>query len=116
MSDIDYDNYVPNPWIPMTDPVDISHLGKFNEELSEAGAAASRCLIQGIDEKEPTTGKVNRDWLEDEIADVIALIELNIGQFMLDMNKIRTRADRKKKYLTRWFAMMDESPEVESRD
>ena len=63
-----------NPWHPMSDAVDLKHLGKLAEELSEAGAAVARCIIQGIDEKEPVTGKINREWLQDELADVIANI------------------------------------------
>jgi len=53
-----------NPWHPMSDPVDIKHLGKLLEELAEgvnalnevasamnkAASAVARCLIQGINE------------------------------------------------------------------
>lgn len=65
-----------NPWIPMSKPIDIKHLGKLAEELGEASSAVARCLIQGIDESEPVTGKLNRQWLEDELADVCANIQL----------------------------------------
>jgi hypothetical protein len=72
-----------NPWHPIDDKVDLKHLGKLGEELSELAAASSkcatavcRCIIQGVDEAEPVTGKVNREWLEDEIADVQANMDL----------------------------------------
>jgi hypothetical protein len=61
-----------NPWRPMTRPIDLKHLGKLGEESNELGAAISRCIIQGIDEREPVTGKPNRQWLAEEIADVLA--------------------------------------------
>lgn len=97
-----------NPWRPMTQPLDLKHIGKLGEELNECAAAASRCVIQGIDESEPVTGKVNRDWLEDEIADVRANSELVIEHFGLDVAKIAERSERKKKHLRAWHAMADE--------
>lgn len=39
------------PWHPEKDAVRLKHLGKLAEELNECGAAVSRCIIQGIDEK-----------------------------------------------------------------
>jgi hypothetical protein len=92
-------SYKPNPWKPMSDPVDIRHLGKLQEELAECISASARCQIQGIDEAHPVTGKVNRDWLEDEIADVMVNTYLVIERFGLDMDKISKRAEDKKETL-----------------
>lgn len=83
------------PWHPMSSPVDLKHLGKLVEELNECSAAAARCIIQGIDEAEPVTGKVNREWLEEEIADVIANVGLVIEHFNLDTIKIEARSTTK---------------------
>lgn len=94
-----------NPWHPMSNAVDLKHLGKLAEELSEAGAAVARCIIQGIDEAEPVTGKVNRKWLQDELADVVANIELVVDRFGLDHLTMRTRLERKKKHLRQWHAL-----------
>lgn len=94
-----------NPWHPMTRPIDLKHIGKLAEELSEAGAAASRCLIQGIDEREPVTLKSNREWLEDELADVLANIELVTAHFGLDRVRMLERRERKMNHLRRWHAM-----------
>ena len=47
-----------NPWHPITDKVDLKYLGKLGEELNECGSAVSRCIIQGVDEREPVTGKL----------------------------------------------------------
>lgn len=95
-----------NPWQPITDPVDIAHLGKLGEEAGELAAAASRCIIQGVDGREPVTGKVNREWLEDEIADVLANSELNIQRFALDGDRIAERALRKIAHLTQWHGLV----------
>jgi hypothetical protein len=90
----------PQPWRPITNPVDLKHLGKLSEELNECGAAVSRCIIQGMNECEPVTGKENFKWLEDEIADVIANIELVEERFGLyrQVNRI----NKKKHHLKAW--------------
>jgi len=94
----------PNPWHPMSDPVDLKHLGKFIEECTEAASAAARCIIQGIDETEPTTNKNNREWLQEEIGDVLANAQLVIDHFKLNVTAINKRAARKREYLRRWHA------------
>jgi NTP pyrophosphatase (non-canonical NTP hydrolase) len=94
-----------NPWHPMSNAVDLKHLGKLAEELSEAGAAVARCIIQGIDEAEPVTGKINRQWLQDELADVLANIDLVVDQFKLDRLVMIRRQVRKKQHLRQWHAL-----------
>lgn len=91
-----------NPWHPITSSIDLKHLGKLSEELGECIASVSRCIIQGMEEKEPHIGKINREWLEEEIADVIANIELNIEHFKLNISGIQTRVSRKKLHLRGW--------------
>lgn len=94
-----------SPWHPITDAVDLKHLGKLGEELNECGAAVCRCIIQGVDEREPVTGRINRDWLQDEIADVLANVDLVIQRFNLDVPKMSTRAERKKRHLRQWHGL-----------
>lgn len=94
-----------NPWQPIDDKVDLKHLGKLAEELGECGSAVARCIIQGVDEREPVTGKLNREWLQDEIADVIANLDLVIDRFELDATLIAARAERKRQYLKQWHAL-----------
>jgi len=94
-----------NPWHPITDAVDLKHLGKLAEETSELGSAVARCMIQGVNEAEPVTGKVNREWLEDEIADVEANIELVKRRFDLDRNRIFRRRIKKMLFLSKWHAL-----------
>jgi len=89
-----------NPWHPMTNPVDLAHIGKLLEELNECGSAAARCQIQGIDESEPETGELNRAWLKKEIADVIANIELVEERF--NLGRLTDRVEAKKKHLRNW--------------
>jgi NTP pyrophosphatase (non-canonical NTP hydrolase) len=96
----------PSPWIPMKEPIDLKHLGKFAEELAECSAAVSRCIIQGIDEREPITGKLNRAWLEEEIADVLANMKLVVTHFKLDEAAILMREHKKKSHLKQWHGML----------
>lgn len=81
-------------------------LGKLSEELGELQAAVARCLIQGIAEKEPVTGKPNVEWLEDEIADVRAGIHLVSTGFGLDNERIKARRLDKIAHLQRWHALL----------
>lgn len=90
------------PWHPIKNAKDLKHLGKLGEELGECSAAVSRCIIQGMDGKEPLTQKVNRQWLEEEIADVIANTDLVIQHFKLDDLAILKRSQLKKAKLKEW--------------
>jgi NTP pyrophosphatase (non-canonical NTP hydrolase) len=99
-------HYQVNPWQPMDSKIGLKHLGKLNEELGECVAASSRCIIQGIDELEPETGKPNRQWLEEEIADVLANLDLVCKHFELDEAAIAIRANKKFKLLTIWHEQL----------
>lgn len=91
-----------NPWEPETDKYRLAVLGKLAEEASELATAAARCIIQGIDESEPVTGKPNREWLEDEIADVLANIYRVRNAFGLNGQRIIERSDNKCTYIKEW--------------
>ena len=93
----------PSPWMPETDASNLKVLGKLAEELGEGGSAVSRCIIQGIDEAEPVTGKPNRAWLEDEIADILANIHIATEHFGLDKERMSSRCERKIDYLMTWL-------------
>lgn len=95
-----------SPWMPDTDRLNLAVLGKMAEECCEAGNAAARCIIQGIDESEPVTGKPNRQMLEDEIADVLAVTLMASSHFGLDYPRILERADKKRQGFQRWHKMI----------
>lgn len=98
----------PSDWQPITNKHDLAVLGKFGEEVCEAGASLFRCIIQGLDEREPKTHKVNRQWVEEEIADVLALATIAVRRLGLDMVAIEVRRDRKMAYKEPWFAALAE--------
>lgn len=100
-------HFIPDasPWVPMSNQIDLMVAGKFAEELGECGAAISRCIIQGIDEVEPSTGKPNRAWLEEEIADVLANANLVRECFGLSADRIEARVAFKTGYLRKWHSL-----------
>lgn len=92
------------PWHPETNPVLLKTLGKALEELGELSAATARCIIQGADELEPTTGKPNRQWLKEEIIDVMVNLHLVDEYLMLNLMDAEglARFDRKYAQLKTW--------------
>ena len=99
----------PAPWVPMTNALDLAVLGKLIEELNEAGKIAARCIIQGIDEADPTTGKINRVALAEELADVYASADHAIQRFFLssaDTLNMTTRAGKKFVHLKGWHDLL----------
>lgn len=93
---------VPQLWILMDNKVDMAVIGKLGEEACEAGTAVCRCFIQGLDGTEPTTGKVNMDWLMDEVADMLAMAKLAAEHFNWPEEQLRDRRDRKYQFKKTW--------------
>jgi hypothetical protein len=79
----------PSDWQTDRNPVNIAVLGKWMEELAELQQAIARCMIQGIDEKHPVTGKSNREWLQEEMADAAAMELLARRHFRLSTDEAR---------------------------
>lgn len=99
----------PSPWVPTTSLTELKILGKALEELGEGISAIARVLIQGIDEAEPVTGKPNREWLTDEVADIHAGLEIITGYYQLNVDTIDERKKRKISHLRRWH-MLGKAP------
>lgn len=95
-------------WQPITNKHDLAVLGKLCEEVNELGAAISRCIIQGLDEAEPVTHKINRKWLEEELGDVFALATIAIERLGLNDSAISDRSARKIRYKMPWFLSLAE--------
>lgn len=98
----------PNLWIPISDPLVLAAIGKLGEEASELGAIIFRCVIQGLDGKNPETGELNINDLLKEIADVRGLSNLVIRQLELDVSAISERAEKKRIMKRKWIDMIEE--------
>lgn len=73
--------------------------------LGRCGAAVSRCIIQGIDGAEPSTGRVNRDWLIEEMCGLGRIVDAFVADFDLEAAKIKHRMEFKREHLLRWHQM-----------
>jgi hypothetical protein len=103
----------PNPWQPGRDTSQrvLAAVGKLGEEAGELASACCRILIQGINESDPGTGKVNRQRLLDEIADVRAVIELVLCQIEIsetELHELFARMNRKYDMKVKWMELVNE--------
>lgn len=94
-------------WLPESRTVIHQALGKGAEEAAELGKILARCLIQGLDEKDPKTGVPNLAALADELADMEATIEWLFELLPLDVESHNARAGRKLDGFRRWKAMLE---------
>ena len=94
-----------NKWTPTTDLLTLRRMGKLLEELGEASNVAARVIIQGIDEVDPGSGKVNRERLENELADVQAQIGCTVLAFDLDQDRMARRTTEKMRQMAEWEAL-----------
>lgn len=104
-------------WKPEPDVVIHQALGKACEEASELANILARCLIQGLDQSEPVSGKPNRKALSDEIADLDAAV-----QWLRELTGEEydeERADRKLNGFRQWQRMLEadmSAPSPETRE
>lgn len=96
----------PSPWQPEQDKIRLAALGKLLEELGEASAIVARCIIQGVDEGEPVTGKPNREALWQELADIKAATSIVEDVFDLPPMEMDVRVARKRLHLRMWHTMI----------
>ena len=99
-------------WQHTTDPLHVRRLGKTGEELAELAAVVSRCLIQGLDEVDPSSGKTNRQRLIDETADVRAQLNCNDRAFGLPAEEMAARIAKKEGWMAEWEAHYGTNPPI----
>ncbi len=100
-------NGIITAWLPEQDRHRLAVLGKLAEECNELGARAARCIIHGLDEKDPATGRTNREELAREMADVEAC--LHQAERRLDVKWLAQRAIDKSEGFDRWHGLIDEA-------
>lgn len=96
----------PEPWIPIDSKVELAIIGKLQEELGELQAILARSMIQGIYEKDPDTGAINKDSMQEELADVDALSNILAIHFNLDNSAMSIRTQAKMKHIRQWIAQI----------
>lgn len=73
-----------------------------SEECAEVIQAVSKCQRFGMDGKYPGQNKTNKQRLEEEIGDVMALIEILLNINMVSSNSIENAKNEKFKKLSIW--------------
>lgn len=89
-------------WHVEEDKRRLRRLGKSLEELSELSNVLARCIIQGVDEVDPSSGELNRDRMWKEIADVKAQLEFLEVEFNLPLMDIYERMCIKLNSMWEW--------------
>lgn len=92
-------------WMPEQDQHRLACLGKLIEECNELAARAARCIIHGLDETDPASGRTNREELAREMADVEAC--MHQAEQRLDVDWMAKRAIDKSDGLNRWHDLID---------
>ena len=93
-----------SPWMPEQDKIYLATLGKLAEECNELAGRSARCIIQGMDENDPATGRTNLAELSREMADVQACIAM--AQSALGVRIDDKRASDKLSGFRRWHGMI----------
>jgi hypothetical protein len=90
--------------MPEQDRIRLAVLGKLIEECNELAGRSARCIIQGLHEADPATGRTNAEELEREMADVTACIDA--AESVLGVRFSATRASGKLRGFARWHDMI----------
>jgi len=72
------------------------------EECAEVVVAISKINRFGIDNLKPNTDKTNRQHLEDEVGDLLAMVDLMVEHSVLDWNNVELALLAKKEKLKKW--------------
>lgn len=102
-------------WHVETDPFRKRRLGKALEELSELSNVLARCLIQGVDEIDPSSGEVNRLRMQKEVADVYTQLACLCTAFDLDNDKIMERIWDKTDSMKKWEELLEQEAHAAGR-
>ena len=95
-------------WHVETDAYRIRRLGKSLEELGELVSVLARCIIQGVDEVDPSSGEVNQLRMQKESSDVVAQLSLLVQAFNLDTQAIDNRIEDKIDSMQKWEQLLEE--------
>lgn len=72
------------------------------EECAEVVVAVSKISRFGLDNYKPGKPKTNREHLEEEVGDLLAMVDLMIEHKIIDVNSVDTARAAKKDKLKIW--------------
>jgi NTP pyrophosphatase (non-canonical NTP hydrolase) len=77
------------------------------EECAEVIQAISKCFRFGLDNIKPGKPKTNREHLEEEIGDLMAMIYMCYDLKIIDPVKVREAQENKIEKLKQWSTLFD---------
>jgi hypothetical protein len=95
-----------SPWMPEQDRIRLAVLGKLIEECNELAGRAARCIIQGLNERDPATGRRNSEELGREMSDVTACIHMVEEVLGGSSKRTLPRMATKREGFRRWHDMI----------
>lgn len=95
-------------WHVETDAFILRRLGKALEELGELTSVLARCIIQGVNEVDPSSKKVNLQRMQEETTDVMTQINCLTTAFALDKDKMKERFQDKLQSMEKWEELLEE--------
>ena len=78
------------------------------EECAEVVVAVSKISRFGIDNFKPGKPKTNREHLEEEVGDLLAMVDLMIEHKIIDINSVDVARAAKKDKLKQWSNIYSE--------
>ena len=72
------------------------------EECAEVIQAISKCFRFGLDQVKPGKPKTNREHLEEEIGDLLAMVEILVDKNMVSGESIEKAMEAKIEKLKKW--------------
>jgi len=79
------------------------------EECAEVVVAVSKISRFGIDNVKPGKPKTNREHLEEEVGDLLAMVDLMIEHKVIDVNSVNLARAAKKDKLKLWSNIYSEN-------
>jgi NTP pyrophosphatase (non-canonical NTP hydrolase) len=80
------------------------------EECAEVIQAVSKISRFGIDNFKPGKPKTNREHLEEELGDMLAMIDILCSMEVIDLDKLRVAKLAKIEKLKKWSKIYEEHP------
>ena len=82
-------------------------MGILQEECAEVIQAVSKVNRFGLDNHKPGTAYTNREHLEEELGDLVAMINIMVDAGLVDEKSIETAAHAKVTKLSKWSTIYD---------
>lgn len=79
------------------------------EECAEVVVAVSKISRFGIDNVKPGKPKTNREHLEEEVGDLLAMVDLMVEHKIIDINSVDVARKAKKDKLKQWSNIYSET-------